>query len=107
MKKIIALFAVLVICLSFVSSVGQVFAAKDADTLTIIDLVSLKKHIVANSDYNADFDYNGDNNVNAQDLIVLRNILLVLPYTPVEPDDDNKEDSKFDDDGYYNDVVKP
>ena len=105
MKKITALFAVLVIFLYFVSSVGQVFAAKDDALLTIIDLVRLKKHIVVNSDYNAYFDYNGDNKVNAQDLIVLRHILLGLPYTPVEPDD--KEDSKFDDDGYYNEVVKP
>lgn len=105
MKKITALFAVLIICLSFISSVGQVFAAKDADPLTIIDLVRLKKHLIANSDYNANFDYNGDNKVNAQDLVALRHILLGLPYTPVEPDD--KEDSKFDDDGYYNDVVKP
>ena len=105
MKKIIALFAVLVICLSFISSIGQVFEAKDVDSLTVIDLVRLKKHIVTNSDYNADFDYDGDNKVNAQDLIALRQILLGLPYTPVEPDD--KEDSEFDDDGFYNDVIKP
>jgi hypothetical protein len=36
----------------------------------------------------------------------LKRILLGLTFTPVEPDDDN-DDSKFDDDGYYNDVVKP
>ena len=106
MKKIIALFAVLVICLSLFSSVGQVFAAKDAAPLTIMDLVRLKKHIVANSAYNADFDYTGDNKVNAQDLTTLRHILLGLPYTPVEPDNGNV-DSEFDDDGYYKDVVKP
>ena len=105
MKKIRALFAVL-ICLSFVSSIGQVLAAKDADSLTIIDLICLKKYIITNSDYNSDFDYNADNSVNAQDLTALKRILLGLPYTPVEPDDDN-DDSKFDDDGYYNDVVKP
>lgn len=105
MKKIIALFAVLVICLSFISSIGQVFAAEDAVSLTIVDLIRLKKHIISVSDYNADFDYNGDKNVNAQDLIVLRQILLGLPYTPVEPDDE--VDSELDDDGFYNDVIKP
>lgn len=104
MKKIIALFAVLVICLSFLSSIGQVFAANDADSLTIIDLIRLKKHIIANfdnnanSDNNPEFDYNGDNVANAQDLIVLRRILLGLPY---------QGDSNVDDGGYNNEVVKP
>lgn len=106
MKKTIAFFAALVMCFSFISSNVYVFAAKDADSLTVIDLVRLKKYIIESFVYNADFDYNGDNTVNSQDLIALRRILLGLPYTPVEPDDD-KEDSKFDDDGYYNDVVKP
>ena len=105
MKKIIAFFAVLAICSSFISSIGQVLAVKDTNSITAIDIVRLKKYIIENFDYNADFDYNGDNKVNAQDLIVLRNIIFDLPYAPVEPDD--KEDSKFDDDGYYNDVVKP
>lgn len=104
MKKIIALFAVLVICLSLVSSIGQVFAAKDAP-FTIIDFIHLEKYITANTDYNADFDYNGDNNVNAQDLIALKRILLGLPYVSVDPD--GKENPEFDDDGFYNDVVKP
>ena len=105
MKKIIALFAVLVICLSFVSSVGQVFAAEDANPLTIIDFILLKKYIIANTDYNADFDYNEDKTVDARDLIALKRILLRVPDVPVEPDD--KENPKVDDDGYYNEVVKP
>lgn len=105
MKKIIALFAVLIICLSYFSSVGQVFAVKDTNSLTVIDYICLYKHIIANADYNADFDYNQDNKVNAEDLVALKRILLGLPYAPAEPDD--KEDSEFDDDGYYNDVVKP
>lgn len=104
MKKIIAIFAVFVICLSLFSSIGQVFAANDANPLTIIDFILLEKHIIANADYNADFDYNEDKKVDAQDLIALKRILLGLPYVP-EPDD--KEDSEYDDDGYYNDVVKP
>ena len=106
MKKITVFFTVLVICLSLFSPVGQVFAAKDADSFTVIDLVRLKKYIVGSFTYNADFDYNGDNMVNSQDLITLTRILLRLPYTPVKPDD-NKENFKFDDDGYYNNVIKP
>lgn len=106
MKKIIALFAVLVICVFYVSSAVQVFAAKDTDSLTIIDLISLRKHLIADLGYDAALDYNADNRVDAEDLIGLKRILLGLPDDSVEPDDDDF-DLEFDDDGYYKDVVKP
>lgn len=102
MKKIVALFAVMVVCLSFVSSFVQVFAEKDADSLTVVDLVRLKKHIVADLGYNAELDYNEDNSVDSNDLIALRHILLGLPYPP-----DNKDDSELDDEGFNNDVFIP
>lgn len=102
MKKIITLFTVLAICLSMVFSVGHVFAAKNTEPLTIMDLIRLKKHIIADSDYNSDFDYNKDKRVNALDLIVLKRIILGVYNAP-----ENNEAPKIDEDGYYNELVKP
>ena len=106
MKKTIAFFIAAVMCFSMLSSIGYVFAEKDSDSLTVIDLVRLKKYVIGSFEHNADYDYNGDNTVNSQDLITLNRILLGSPPASVEPDDDNT-DSEFDDDGFYNDVIKP
>ena len=104
MKKIKAFFVVLVVCLLFLSSIGQVFAAKSANSYTVVDLVRLKKHIITEFTYNSEFDYNNDKRVNSLDLATLRIYILDPSKIPNIPDDD---DSKFDDDGYYNEVVKP
>ena len=102
MKKLTAILAVLVICFTFVSPACQVYAAKNP-SYNIMDLIRLKKYIISDSGYNADFDYNSDNRVNAMDLITLKRMILGVYQPPVEPDDN----PKFDEDGYYNEVVKP
>ena len=110
MKKFKALLAVVVISLLILSLMWQGVAAsevKDKKTYTIIDFILLSKHLANEIPlYISDFDYNKDNEVNARDLVTLKIYILDPSYSPIIPDDD-QDDSKFDDDGYYNDVVKP
>ena len=104
MKKAISFFAALVICFSLLSPIGQVFATKEADSLTVLDLIRLKKHIVGNFEHNDEFDYNADKIVDALDLVALRRILLSMPFEPAQPDNNGPT---VGDDGFYEDIYKP
>lgn len=109
MKKIKVLLAVLAICVLSLSPMLQgitASAAEEAKSYTVMDFILLSRYLVENSSYNSDFDYNKDNKVDVKDTVALKKLILNLPYSPIIPDDD-KDDSEFDDDGYYNDVIKP
>ena len=110
MKKFKTLLAVLLICLVLLSSTWQGVAAsesKETKSYTIIDFILLSKHLVSEiPSYISDFDYNKDNEVDARDLVILKILILNPSYSPIVPDDD-QDGPNLDDDGYYEDVIKP
>lgn len=108
MNKLKTLLAALIVFVLIFSCVGQSFAvsAKDTDSLTVVDLVRLKKHIAGIGEYDSEFDYNNDKMVDSRDLIVLRSLIMNGAGNSSTPDNSG-DDSKFDEDGYYNQVTKP
>ena len=80
-----------------------VTAAKNLQNVNAVDLVRLKKYLIGEDIDIGDADYNEDGIINALDLVALRRIFLGLPVNP----DNDKADAEFDDEGYYNQVIKP
>ena len=77
--------------------------SKNTATVTVIDLVRLKKHLAGMRSYISDADYNADGKIDSRDMTALKRILLGLA---VE-DNTVSETTQFDNDGYYNQVIKP
>lgn len=94
MKKIKSLFIMITICLLVFCGAAHCFtvgAAQKATTVSVVDLIRLKKHLIDSFDYNKTLDYNNDNRTDARDLVFLKSVLLGI----------------VDLDGYNNTVVKP
>lgn len=110
MKKICSLLISVCLCATlfcqtniWILSADQSNLQRDAQSATIVDLVRLKKHIVAMKEYIEDFDYNNDQRIDSLDVGTLRKLLLGLP---VDTDNQDKK-PELDEDGYYKPVVKP
>ena len=78
------------------------FADRAKDTnVSLVYLVKLKKQLASSKGmrtYNSGLDYNEDGQNNATDLVALRRLLLGLPI---------EESPNYDDDGFFNKVLKP
>ena len=105
MKKIKLLLVALCSCALVFSSTGYCIAQKASNTNTynIIDLVRLKKYLVGLTTNVSNADYNNDNSIDSRDLVVLMDYILKGTVKP----DNSKNDPELDQDGYYNQVVKP
>lgn len=109
MKKIKSLLISLLICATLFCQVGGCFtlnaetASQDSAKVSLVDLVRLKRNVSNMKSYDKNMDYNKDGILNAEDIVVLRRMLLGLPV-----DTESSEiELKFDKDGYYNKVIKP
>ena len=107
MKKIYACVIAICICAMLLCPVSQCIVTADSNAtksaVDILDLVRLKKYLIGMRSSIEDADYNNDGTINALDLVVLKK--LVFGFS-VELDNDDKY-SQYDNEGYYNQVVKP
>ena len=109
MKKIYSVLISLLLSVILFCMVGgcaifsSAASAKTSKDVNVVDLVLLKKHITKMQAYDADMDYNNDKKINSLDIAVLKKILLGT----FEDSDFEVDKPVFDDDGYYNQVVKP
>ena len=106
MKKIYSLLISICLCAVLFCSTGlglAVTAAKNLQNVNAVDLVRLKKYLAGEDIDIGDADYNEDGSINGMDLAALRRIFLGLPVNP----ETEEQDTEFDEDGFYNQVIKP
>lgn len=105
MKKIKALLVIVSACVLTLSIAGQNIAlAANKNSVGLLDLVRLKKHLAGMPVEATNFDYNKDGKVDSRDLVILVN-LIMYPEENQNGNETGKPD--VDKDGYYNEVVKP
>ena len=103
MKKIKSLLLTVCACVLMLSVVGQNIAlAANKNSVGLLDLVRLKKHLAGIPVATTDFDYNKDGKIDSRDLVALVTLIMY-------PEENQTENAKpdVDKDGYYNEVVKP
>ena len=74
--------------------------------VSLVYLVKLKKLLASSKEmrtYNGELDYNEDGQNNATDLVAIRRLLLGLPIE----DGNVEEPLTYDNDGFFNKVLKP
>ena len=105
MKKIKSLLLTVCACVLIISVVGQNIAlAANKNSVGLLDLVRLKKHLAGITVETTDFDYNKDGKIDSRDLVILVSYIL-YPEENQNTNETVKPD--VDKDGYNNKVVKP
>ena len=106
LKSLLVVFCLSVFVFSCATQCFTIQAVEKTNSVTLLDLVRLKKYLAGIPVDIENADYNKDNKVDSRDLVYLINLLMDSSSAPTVPDN-NTENPKLDDDGYYNEVVKP